>query len=228
MKQKYTFQPDPFGVHYKTIQSVPNGSYVLEIGCASGYLTRELQKRGNTIVGVEINKNDAVQAEKYCTKIIIGDIEDENTRNKIGIKKFDVIILVGILEHLKNPELVLRDMSQRLNPNGIVLLSVPNIVFLTNRLHYFLGRFDYTYTGIMDKTHLQFFTKKTFFQLIKTSGLKIIEFDYSGNFTQLPFYMQTFYPLFKLKKWWRKIEHKLTGFWPQGLAVEFFLICKHP
>ncbi len=78
MSQKYSFNPDPFGVHYKIIQAVPVDSSVLDIGCASGYIAEELQKKGCTVDAVEINKEDALQAKKFCRQLIIDNLEDGN------------------------------------------------------------------------------------------------------------------------------------------------------
>lgn len=223
-KQKYTFDPSPFGVHQKIIQSVPNGSAILEIGFASGYIAEKLKKNGNTIVGVEINKQDALRAKNIYEKIVIGNIEDINILKKIGTRKFDVIIFADVLEHLQDPNFVLKNIKKLLSPKGNIIISVPNIAFLTNRFLHLLGNFDYQDWGIMDRTHLRFFTYKTLLQLVQSSGLHISQFDYIGNFTQLPLYMQTIHPLFRQRLWWKKIEHAITGLWPQGLAVQFFLI----
>lgn len=226
MCQKYSFVPDPFGVHYKIIQAVPENSFVLDAGCASGYIAKALQLKNCIVDGIEINREDALQAKRFCNRLITGNIEDNGIVKQIGNKKYDVIILADILEHLVFPEAVLDKMRERLKPEGIIILTIPNIAFVTNRIYHLLGNFDYTQTGIMDKTHLRFFTKKTLYQLINDSGLHVEKIEYAGNFTQLPLYMQTLYPLFKGIIWWRRVEQKFTNMWPEGLAIQFFVICK--
>lgn len=222
----YHFNQDIFGVHQKIISYVGNGRNVLEVGCASGYLARELQKNGCWVTGIEINPIAARKAKEYCQEVIAGDIENPKTIAQLKNRRFEVILLADVLEHLRNPESILRQLVKYLKDDGQMIISVPNIGFLTARLRLLLGQFDYSDWGIMDRTHLHFFTKETISTLVKDSGLKIEKFDYIANFTQLPFYMQTLYPFLGKKDWWRRMEYKITGLWPTGLAVQFLLICR--
>lgn len=217
---------DPWGVHQRIIGSVNAGESVLEVGCASGYMSKELIKKGCKVYGIEIDQDLAKKAVKYLSGLIIGDIENEDTLKKIGKLRFDSIILADVLEHLRNPAVVARNLTRFLKTSGRVYISVPNIAFLTNRIHHLIGNFDYTTWGIMDENHLRFFTKRSILGLVKKTGLKIVKFDFIGNFTQLPLYMQTLYPFLKTKDVWRKMEYKITGLWPEGLAVQFFLVCR--
>lgn len=217
---------DEFGAHQKIISLVGQGKKVLELGCASGYMSEELTKKGCLVTGVEIEVGLAKEAERNCQKLVIGDIENHKTWEKLKGEKFEVIILADILEHLKDPERVLENLVKFLGNEGKVIISVPNIGFLTARLRHLIGRFDYTEWGIMDKTHLRFFTQNSILTLVKNSGLGIEKMDYIANFTQLPLYMQTLYPLVGGRRWWRRIEYKITGFWPRGLAVQFLLLCR--
>lgn len=222
----YQFDRDTFGVHQKIIECIAANKSILEIGCGSGYLLRELQKKGCRITGIEIDPVAAEKAKVVGLKIIAGDIEEEKTLGLVGREKFNTIILADVLEHLRDPESVLGKLVKYLKDNGQIIISVPNIGFLTSRLRLMLGQFDYSDWGIMDRTHLRFFTKDTISTLVKNSGLKVERFDYIANFTQLPLYMQTLYPIFGKKDWWRRLEYKITGFWPAGLAVQFLLICR--
>lgn len=222
----YQLELDEFGAHQKIIKWVGNNQTVLEIGCASGYVSKELTKRGCTVTGIEVNSGLAEKARRHCQAVIIGNVENPKIIEKLGIKRFEVIILADVLEHLKNPEWTLETLIKFLEKKGKMIVSVPNIAFLTNRLLLFLGRFDYTDWGIMDKTHLRFFTKKSILRLAKNSGLKVKQFDYIANFTQLPLYMQTLYPILGKRRWWRRLEYKINGLWPEGLAVQFLLFCQ--
>ncbi len=228
MKSKYaTFVPDPFGVHQKLVDSVPSGSLVLDIGCATGYLACELIKKDCQVVGIEKDMQSARLAGRYLKRVIAGDVEDPKTLAKLNPTKFDTIILADVLEHLRDPLMTLKMIKRYITPDGTALISVPNIAFLTVRLQLLLGRFDYTDYGIMDRTHLTFFTKRTLLALIKQSGLKLVKLVGIGNFTQLPLYMQTLYPLVGKKFWWRTLEQKVTSWWPEGLAVQFLLTCEN-
>lgn len=217
---------DEFGAHQKIIKETGDNRVVLEIGCASGYMSKALTEKGCKVTGIEFRSELAKMARKHCHKVIIGDIEDSRTIEKLGRKRFEVIILADVLEHLRNPERVLAVLTKFLKEKGKVIISVPNAAFLTNRLLLFLGRFDYTDQGIMDRTHLRFFTQQSILGLIKKLGLKVRKLDYVANFTQLPFYMQTLYPVLGNRKWWRRLESKITRLWPGGLAFQFLLFCQ--
>lgn len=222
----YQFDQDIFGVHQKIISYVGTGKNVLEAGCASGYLAREFQKNGCWVTGIEIDLTAARKAKKYCQEVIAGDIENPKTIAQLQNRRFEVILLADVLEHLRNPESILKQLVKYLEDDGQMIISVPNIGFLTVRLRLLLGQFDYSDWGIMDRTHLHFFTKDSISTLVKNSGLEIEKFDYIANFTQLPLYMQTLYPIFGKKDWWRRMEYRFAGLWSTGLAVQFLLICR--
>lgn len=222
----YGLSLDKFGGHQKIINWVGSGKRVLEIGCASGYMSREFTKRGCAVTGIEINPDLARKAKKYVGRTIVGDIENRSIREKLKGERFEVMVLADVLEHLKDPEGVLSSLQSFLAKDGKMIISVPNIAFLTNRLLLFLGRFDYSDWGIMDKTHLRFFTKESILELVKNAGLVVEKIDPIVNFTQLPLYMQTLYPVLGKRDWWRKIEYKIGSFWPNGLAVQFVILCR--
>lgn len=221
----FRLEQDKFGAHQKIINWVGSNKKVLEIGCASGYMSKEFKKKGCVVTGIEINPEAAEEAKKHCQGVIIGDVEAQATIGELRNKEFGIIILADVLEHLRGPEVVLRNLIKFLEKKGKMIISVPNIGFLTNRLLHLSGRFDYTDWGIMDKTHWRFFTRDSILKLIEKSGLKVEKLDYVANFTQLPLYMQTLSPILGKKPWWRRLEYKITGLWPAGLAVQFLLIC---
>lgn len=224
-RPQYKLVSDQFGVHQRIITLVKPKIKILEIGCASGYLSEQLTKKGCIISGIEINPREAEKATRFCQEVVVGDVESPATLKKIK-ETFDLIILADVLEHLRDPESVLGRLLKFLNEEGRVIISVPNIAFLTNRLLLLKGQFDYTEWGVMDKTHLRFFTRDSITTLIKRCGLEIEKFDYIANFTQLPLFMQTLYPIFGNRGWWRKLEYKIAGFWTEGLAVQFLILCR--
>lgn len=217
---------DRFGAHSKIINLVGKHKDILEVGCVSGYMSREIVKRNNRVWGVDIDPVSAKIAKRYCQRVIIGDIERTGTLDKLKGRKFDRIILADTLEHLKDPPETLSRLVKYLKVDGTMIISVPNIAFLTNRILLLLGKFDYTDYGIMDRSHLRFFTRKTLTAMIKSSGLKIVNFDYVANFTQLPLFMQTIYPIVQGKDWFRRLEYKIAGLWKDALAVQFVVVCK--
>ncbi|MBI2021515.1 class I SAM-dependent methyltransferase [Candidatus Daviesbacteria bacterium] len=223
---KYRFNSDQYGIHSKILAEIGSNQKILEVGCASGYISKKLQKKGNIVTAVEIDPSEAKKALRYCQKVYVGDIESKIIFRKIKKLRFNRILLADVLEHFKNPEDTLLNLSNLLDKRGKIIISVPNIAFLTNRLSHLLGRFEYTDWGIMDKTHLRFFTKQTALDLIKKGGLKVVKFDYTGGFTQLPLFMKVIHPLIGEFNWFKKLEYHISGLWPEGLAFQFLFVCQ--
>lgn len=177
--EEMRFNPDPHNPHVKIVSRVaPNGK-VLDVGCASGYLARELKKKNCVVVGIEINREMAAVARNYCDKVIVTDIE-EVVELPIPEKEFDFIILSDVLEHLRRPDLVIIKLKRYLAPDGLLIASIPNIARIEIRLKLLFGKFNYQDTGIMSKVHLRFFTLKTAKDMFKGAGYKIIQMDYTG------------------------------------------------
>jgi ubiquinone/menaquinone biosynthesis C-methylase UbiE len=178
--QLYDFGVDPNALNTpqaKFIQMIGVKKRVLEVGCASGrfsaYLVREL---GCEVVGIEINPEAARgEAAACCSEVIVGDVETDALDKVRG--KFDVITFGDVLEHLVAPDLVLARVRGLLDEGGYVLISVPNVAHYTLRLGLLRGNFNYTKYGLMDRTHLRFFTLRTARQMLADSGYRIATFD---------------------------------------------------
>ena len=145
---------------------------VIDFGCATGYFARLLSNRGCEVVGVEVNPKAAKVASKYCDKVIVADL-DFVSLNDILVKKFDVAVFGDILEHLRNPWKILEETLNILEPQGYVVASIPNIAHGAIRLALLQGNFEYKQLGILDNTHLRFFTRKTVEELFEDSGYLI-------------------------------------------------------
>ncbi len=167
---------DPLGSHKKMINYVGKNKTVMEIGCGKGAVTRHLKNNGCNITCIEISEEYATEAKNYCDDLIIGDVESLNEL-KIPENHFDVILYGDVLEHLKNPSEVLKKFSKYLKNGGYIVISTPNIANWRIRVNLLFGNFDYQDQGILDKTHLRFYTKKTLKKMVKKSGYKIVKFD---------------------------------------------------
>ena len=166
----------------KIIELVGKNKKVLEFGCAGGHMSKVLKEKcGCEIVGVEINPQDAKTARSYCKDVIVGDIEDFGWCKKLAGKKFDVAIFADVLEHLKRPERPLEKVREFLKDNGCVLVSVPNIANVSIRLELLSGGFQYEELGILDDTHLKYFTLKSIINLIESAKLYVDSVDYSAK-----------------------------------------------
>ncbi len=161
-------------------------SLVFDVGCASGYFAELLVKKKHCqVIGLEIDEEDAKKAEVFCKTVLRDDVESESWEGRISGKKFDHIIFADVLEHLKDPEKVLVRMKKFLKSDGSILVSIPNIAHISVRLELLGGNFVPESTGILDNTHLKYFTKETFSELAKRAGYKISDiFQSSFDFPE--------------------------------------------
>jgi len=141
----------------------PMNSTCLDVGCWDGTLGNLLISRKACVVdGIDINKKALRMAalRKYRKTY---QIDLNNTRiSKYLTGQYDCIICADVLEHLISPVDVLVQLRKFLKINGIIIISVPNVAFIQQRINLLLGKFDYnSQGGLMDATHLRFFTKKT-------------------------------------------------------------------
>lgn len=165
---------DPYSSHAQILDWVEKEqpSDVLEVGTATGYLSFEMAKRGCTVTGIEKDPEMAKAARGFCNKMLVGDIE---TMNLQELGRYDAIICADVLEHLCDPRKILQQLLSLLKPDGRLLISLPNVAHIWVRINLLLGRFDYEKAGILDETHLHFFTLKSAKNLIASCGLEIID-----------------------------------------------------
>lgn len=179
---QYTYKrTDPYSSHSRIIEWIDQErpQRVLEVGTATGYLSSEIAKRGCLVTGIEQDPEMARIAEKYCQKMIVGDVESMDLS---GLGTYDAIILGDVVEHLRNPREFLQKAGQLLNKGGKILISLPNVANIWVRLNLLFGRFNYSRVGILDESHLRFFTLETSKKIARDSGLEVI----STNVTPIP------------------------------------------
>lgn len=153
---------------------------VLEVGCAAGHVTKVLVERGCSVVGVEGDAEAAEHARRYAEQVLVADLDvDEDAEHQVWSKleadRFDVLLFGDVLEHLRNPLGVLRRAAPLLADGGFVVVSVPNIAHGDVRLALLGGSFRYRPTGLLDATHLRFFTRESAGELLRQAGLQVVE-----------------------------------------------------
>lgn len=153
---------------------IPDGSNsVLDLGCANGRLGRNLRQlnKASELVGVEIFEPAAQEAAKYYDKIYQGDIEQLQLTYR---EHFDFVICADILEHLRDPMVVVDRIHGWLKNNGTLISCVPNVRYWrVIRDLILLGKWEYVEAGILDSTHLRFFTRNTFIEMLKKANFNI-------------------------------------------------------
>ncbi|MBU1727419.1 MAG: class I SAM-dependent methyltransferase [Candidatus Omnitrophica bacterium] len=175
----YQYCGDPHSAHAKIIKYVGSRKKVLDVGCNKGYLCKEFKSNGCFTVGIEADAESANLARKFCDNIIVEDLEQLKAL-PYPDKYFDVMVFADILEHLKDPALCLMQLKRYLNPEGLIIVSLPNIARLDIRLNLLFGKFTYQDSGILDKTHLRFFTLSSAKRILESSGFKVVGIDYPG------------------------------------------------
>lgn len=219
MKFKYTkFNPILYEAHMQALSFINDGEKVLDIGCATGYFAERLKEKNCQVFGVEIDRKAAKIAEKHCEKVFVGNVLKINSLS-IPKRSFDTVLMLDILEHLKNPEKALSIAKSYAKRRGKLIISTPNITHISIRLNLLFGRFDYQDMGIMDKSHLRFFTKKSLIRIVKNAGLKIRKIDYSADFGQISLVGRF------LKRIPKRHQYRLTKFFNTLLPVQFIVVC---
>lgn len=161
--------------HSLAVLSIPPGSRVLDLGTADGSVACALKKRGCTVWGVEFDEQAAEAARRVCDRVIVADLEATHALDVLEDETFDVVLALDVLEHLRDPAPVLRRAASRLAPKGVAVVSIPNVTHGALRLNLLLGRFNYTEQGLLDRTHLRFFDRRSAEQLMSDAGLTITQ-----------------------------------------------------
>lgn len=157
------------------IKYIPeNVKNVLEAGCGKGLFASLIKETHDAeVYGIEIEPDVAAIASKNLDKIYIGDFL--KVINELSGKHFDCVVFNDVIEHMNNPWEVLIKTKSILNDDGVVVASIPNFRYLPNLVEIIYKKdFLYKECGILDKTHLRFFTKKSIKRLFEESGYEII------------------------------------------------------
>ena len=158
------------------LESIPAHARILDVGCGTGKLGKLLKSRVPCyLTGIEIDREAADIAKKGYDRLIIMNLEDlvngkcafENT------EKYDFVVFGDILEHVFDPDLLLRCFRDSLKDGGFLIASIPNVANWMIRIRLLFGNFDYS-GGILDQGHLRFYTYKTAKELLVNNGLKVV------------------------------------------------------
>ena len=173
-RYRVDIEPDnPNDSHFQVVELVGSGHDVLDVGCADGDVGRLLQETGNRVSGLDRDEEAAEKARADLERVVVADLDTCSLLDHFDAASFDVVVLADVLEHLREPARALRDATELLREGGRLVLSVPNVAHGALRLALLQGRWSYTETGLLDRTHLHFFTRTSLLELVEGAGLAV-------------------------------------------------------
>lgn len=217
---RYEFKPFKYSSHdwiLKMVEREREPLSILDVGTASGYLGEVWKKSGHHVTGVEFDPAAVAKAKENYHAFQIADIE---TYDFPYHDEFDYIVFADVLEHLRDPAAVLRRCIPGLKESGKIIISLPNVANWVIRLGLLFGRFNYADRGILDRTHLRFFTLRTAGQLMSEASCEVLDVIPTPLPVQLvfPFTQKTFFgPM-------HEIHYALTRCWSSLFAYQFVLV----
>jgi SAM-dependent methyltransferase len=142
---------------------------VLDLGCSSGLLAAHIRALGHEVTGVDMMEfPEAIGRMDHFFQANL----DEGIPAAVG-GGYDVVVAGDVLEHVRHPDLILRQIRELLSAGGLALVSIPNFSHWYPRVRVMAGRFDYDDQGILDRGHVRFFTRRSFERLVRDAGLRI-------------------------------------------------------
>ena len=166
---------DEMSAHAALIRLVGQDRRVLEVGSGWGHVTRMLTQQGCRVTCLELSAEMATVSEPFCDRMVIGNIEVMDLAKEFPSEYFNVITFGDVLEHLRDPVAVLRHVKPLLSARGYIVASIPNVSHRSVLYALMLGEFPYSDDGLLDRTHLRFFTRRTVDCMFREAGFHIKE-----------------------------------------------------
>jgi 2-polyprenyl-3-methyl-5-hydroxy-6-metoxy-1,4-benzoquinol methylase len=150
----------------------PRGLRCLDVGCGAGALGSALKEAGAAhVAGIEVHAEAADAARQRLDVVVEGSVLD--TPLPFAEGEFDLIVFADVLEHLPDPDAALDRCLPLLAPGGTVVVSVPNMRFYLVLARLIFDRWEYTDSGVRDRTHLRVFTRRSLERMLATHGLEV-------------------------------------------------------
>lgn len=219
---------DPYSSHSIILRRLEQiglqGKQILELGVGDASLTEKMTQKGAHVTCVELNPQFASMAMPFAQNVKVANAEQINYRPEEGQPSYDVIVAADILEHLVDPETLLSKLKTGLKREGILIVSLPNVANLYIRLNLLVGRFPYHTKGLLDRTHLRFYTLKSMRKMLAKTGWVVEE----TAVTSIP--IAIVFPFLRKRpfRWTLIVLHGLTRLFRGALAYQAVLVCRNP
>lgn len=185
---------------------------ILDLGCSAGHLGEQLRSLGHRVTGVDTTEHPGVRDR--VDRFLLADLDD-GIPDEVG-GDFDVVLCADVIEHTSRPEEILQDAGSRLRAGGVLLASIPNFGHWYPRARVVTGAFDYDQRGILDNTHLRFFTRRSFMRLARRAGFEVRRVEPVG--VPLEVLSSRKGPLLRA---WNTMEAVMLAVWPKLFAYQF-------
>lgn len=213
--EPYAFKPSPYSSHGRILELIDGRppQRILDVGCGPGWLAQALTDAGHTVTGVDAIEEPGVRDRMH--RFVCADLS-QGLPDELG-DDYDIVLAADIIEHLAEPANLVEQLARRVGPNGSLIASVPNISHWYPRARVAAGRFDYDQRGILDATHLRFFTRRSFLRLAADCGLEVTGRAATGlpldalGLADAPIVTGTI----------GRIDRALTRLWPTMFAYQF-------
>jgi 2-polyprenyl-3-methyl-5-hydroxy-6-metoxy-1,4-benzoquinol methylase len=202
------------------IGQMPAGR-ALDLGCSSGLLSERVRALGHRVTGVDMSALTGVT--QRVDRFVQADL-DRGLPPEVGEEgPFDLVIAADVLEHVRDPERLLRQVHSLMAPRGTLIASVPNFGHWYPRIRTAVGLFDYDQRGILDRGHVRFFTRRGLLDLVRRSGFTVTRQQATGL------------PLEVLSegdgvigRGLRAVDRAAVGVWPTLFGYQFVIRCETP
>jgi 2-polyprenyl-3-methyl-5-hydroxy-6-metoxy-1,4-benzoquinol methylase len=159
------------------LEQLPAGN-MLDLGCSGGLLAERARALGHRVVGVDLH--ELPQARGRMDRFIQANL-DQGLPDEVAAEgPFDIVVAGDVLEHVREPGLVLEQARRVLAPRGALIVSVPNFSHWYVRARALLGLFDYDQRGLLDRTHVRFFTRRMIERELRQAGFKVLRMEVTG------------------------------------------------